>query len=172
MSETDKYYQQIEQKLNKAATNEILSTLNEIKQNGKANILPLLFETLLRNDDKEVHDEIFKILGQLKDKESVRYIMEEINSEHSTPYIESLLTTCWQSGLDYSAHIELFAKQFIVGSYQASIEAFTVIEEWIHNSSDETKNRCLELLRQSVADINEQKKPLYVELIKLVESYL
>ncbi|MBN1117609.1 MAG: hypothetical protein JXA77_10410 [Bacteroidales bacterium] len=172
MEKENKYYKEIEEKLNTKDNTQILKVLSEIRVSGKANILPLIFNMLSKNKNQQVSLEAFSILGQLKDKSSPKYIIEAIESEVSDNYKKELITTCWQSGLNYSSYLDTFARQFIQGDYQIAIEAFTVIEEWIPEAENEYILACKNLLISEVSNIDTEKKPLYVELVKLVESYL
>lgn len=172
MEKPDKYYKEIEKKLGSGNHSEIISTLNNIRTSGRASIMPLIFILLEQNPGKEITDEIFSILSQLKDKDCVPHIIEAIQSKRLEKYNTLLITTCWQSGLDYSDHIKVFAEQFIIGDYQTAIESFSVIEEWIFESQPATILECKKFLIDSVDKVSTDKKPLYIELVKVVESHL
>ena len=170
MSVSDKYYLEIEKKLSSKNEKEILDTLKEIRQSGKASIIPLIVGLLDHHKDDAISQEVINMLGQLKDKDVIPYIIKELKSEHTNSYRTKLIMTCWQSGLDYSEHIKIFVEAFIQGDYQTSIEAFSVIDEWIHGSSKETIEECRKLLIENLKATSEEKKAFYMELIKVVES--
>lgn len=172
MTKPEKYYQEIKKKFDAENDAEILATLKEIRISGQALIIPLMIDVLEKTKDNSIREEILSILGQLKDKGSVAYIVEALASGAVKNYRKEFITTCWQSGLDYRDHITLFAKEFVKGDYVTAIEAFTVIEEWIFESSPEKITECKKYLIDAVSEIDNEKKPLYVELVKLVESYL
>ena len=172
MEKPDKYYKEIEKKFCSGNRSEILNTLKEIRFLGKAIIMPLVFQVLNNDPDDEIKDEIFNILSQLKDKECVPYIIDAIQSEASNSYITKLITTCWQSGLDYSEHILIFAEQFIKGDYQTAIESFSVIEEWIFESVPAQIFETKKFLIHNIDKVSEDKKPLYHELVKVVDSHM
>jgi hypothetical protein len=172
MEKPDKYYKEIETKLDSGNSTVILKTLKDIHHSGKARILPLIFILLEKHPSTEITEEIFNILAQLKDKDCVPYVVDAISSNRLTKFSAQLLTTCWQSGLDYSEHIVLFAEQFIAGDYQTSIEAFSVIEEWIFESQPATIKSCKNYLVDNIDKVSESKKPLYLELVKVVESHI
>lgn len=169
MEKRDKYYKDIEVRLQANETNEVLETLKDIRQTGHAYILPLIFNLVNTNPNQQIHEEVFQMLGQLKEKDCVKYLVDEIKSGKSKKNITRILATCWQSGLDYSQYLNVFAEQFVSGDYVTAIEAFTVIEEWIHNASEEHIEECIILLKEQVSNISAEKKPLYVELVKLFE---
>jgi hypothetical protein len=172
MEKPNKYYLEIQARLNAKNNKEILHTLSEIKQTGQASIIPLVVRLLDNHTNDEVHREVIGLLGQLKEKEVIPYIINELRSEPTNQYRTELIMTCWQSGLDYSEHIYLFVEAFIYGDFQTAIESFSVIEEWIHNTPKDTIEASKELLLDNLKQVSEEKKSFYLELIKLVESYL
>lgn len=172
MNQQDKYFKEVKKKFNTKDKNQILITLKEIRVSGQANILPLLFEILETNTEETVTNEIISILNQLKDKTCVPYIINALKKNVIKKHRKELIISCWQSGLDFSNHILLFAKEFIKSDYVTAIEAFTVIEEWIFESEQETVLECKNYLINAISDVSNEKKPLYLELVKLVESYL
>lgn len=170
MEKNLKYYNEIEARLKGKDTKDILDTLKDIRKTGHAYILPLVFNLANENPNQQVQEEIFQMLGQLKEKDCTEYVVNEIKSGNSKKNINRLLATCWQSGLDYSEYLLDFTEQFILGDYVTSIEAFTVIEEWIHNASRDNIQASKQLLIDKVSGISEEKKPLYLELVRLIES--
>lgn len=168
----DKYYKEIEKKFSAKNSDELLKTIKDIRHTGKADIIPLLFDLINKNSDAGIKNEIFILLGQLKDKNSVPFIIDEIKNKRSDKYMCQLITTCWQSGLDYSDHILIFAEKFVGSDYITSIEAFTVIEEWIHNSDKEVIRNCKKYLVDNINKIETEKKALYIELVKVFENHI
>lgn len=172
MEKPEKYYKEIQKKFKTEDPSQIIATLNEIRVSGQALILPLIFEVLESTSAINIKEEIISILGQLKDKNSVAYIIEALTKGTVKKYRKEIITTCWQSGLDYSEHLTIFAKEFIQGDYVTAIEAFTVIEEWIFESEPKNILDCKNYLIDAVSQVDNEKKPLYVELVRLVESHL
>ena len=76
---------------------------------------------------------------------------------------------CWQSGMDYSAHIDLFINIFLESDYITSLESFSVIEQSLENMSPEDIREKRELLISGLEKIEEDKKPLVRELIRLMQ---
>jgi hypothetical protein len=172
MTLNDKYYIETQNKLASKDQNEVLKTLKEIKHSGKSLIIPLIIALLKDKKENDITKEVLVLLGQLKDKEAIPIILEEIKSKDTEAFKAELIMTCWQSGLDYGYYIIDFAEEFIKGDFRVAIEAFTVIEEWIHNSPKEIILGCKKYLVENIGRISDEKKAYYLELVKLVESYL
>ncbi len=171
MSEQEKYYKEIEKKLNTEDSKEILNTLKDVKKNGRVVIIPLIVQLLDNDKDDAVKKEVLNILGQIKMEEAVPYIVAELKQDEDN-YRADLIMTCWQSGLDFSSHIENFIEAFVYGDFQTAIESFSVIEEWIHNASEEQVQNSRQLLIDNLKQVSEERKAFHLELIKLVESHL
>ncbi|QQS51529.1 MAG: HEAT repeat domain-containing protein [Bacteroidota bacterium] len=172
MTAREKYYLDVQTRFSSGNKKTILTTLHEIRQKGHANILPLVVSLLNKHQHDEVREEVISILGQLKDKEAVPFIIEQIKSSGTDTFKSELIMTCWQSGLDYSEHIDVFTQSFIDGDFQTAIEAFSVIDEWIDQAGSEKIKQCKELLAENLPKVSPEKKAFYLELIKLIESFL
>ena len=80
-----------------------------------------------------------------------------------------LISSCWQSGLNYSEYSADLAKVFLNGDYVTAIECLTVIEESVNDLSESVKNEIIKMLEESpVSQINE-KQSLTLELISILE---
>jgi hypothetical protein len=172
MEKKDKYFKDIENKFQSDSEKTILQALHEIRQTGKPEIIPLMFNLLAKHKHDKITDEVFNILDQIKDKGAVPYVVAELELKRAEKYRIRLITSCWQSGLDYSAHLGIFSKFFVEGDYLIAIESFSVIEENIHNSSAQVIRDCREYLVLNLPKSSVEKKALFIELIKLVECYM
>ena len=92
------------------------------------------------------------------------------NPEHEK--IQStLVAACWQNGLSYGKYIPTFVDVIISGDYSAAIEAFTVIEEAVGDLEQEERASLVGSLKSNLQQVEEQKKALFVELVRVIESY-
>ncbi|MFO7370484.1 MAG: hypothetical protein R6X09_09465 [Bacteroidales bacterium] len=149
----------------------ILPVLLEIKNSGSVNLLPDLLAMVNKNTDQQVRNEILKFLTEMKSKEAAPIIAESLHKDGYGDYLPALLAACWQSGLDFSKHLRVFAGIFIRGDYLAALESFTVIEESIPNATDNDILECIRFLREAECMVSDEKMPLFNELKKVVESY-
>jgi len=157
-------------KLNSGNYRSVLAELHKLRSSGNVLILPLIINLLSTNKDEEVLKEVINFLGEIKDRKSVPIIAGYISGHLNDQNLTLLIATCWQTGLDYSNHLDVFAECFIAGNYLQSLESFTVIEEMIWRSTPEKLSGCLEILVNRHAEIIEEKKPLYNELIKILNE--
>lgn len=164
----NKFYIETKKRLEDKNTANVIATLKELKSTGTPKILPLIFDLWATTTSEEIKSYISSMVATLKNKESARYMAEEVQRERLGDYQQDLISACWQSGLDFSQYMNVFAAQFIKGNYQIALESFTVIEESLHNATKVQIESCKEVLIAGVSNIFPEKKPLYTELIKLL----
>ena len=149
----------------------ILETLKELRSEGDTSVLPELFNLLLIQEDEEVLGEITTLLNDLKDKESTEILAEAIANPEYEKIQTVLVAACWQNGLSYGKHISTFVDVVVSGDYSAAIEAFTVIEEAVGDLEKEERTALVRSLKSKLQEVDEQKKALFVELVKTIEAY-
>jgi hypothetical protein len=148
----------------------VLKKLSELKSTGNAVILPLILDLLKKNKSDIVAKEVLTFIGQLKDQKCVPVIVQYINQEKTGKYLADLISECWQSGLDFSQHLAIFAETFILGDYQVALESFTVIEEMLWKTTPDSIDNCRRNLLDRKDQIQSDKELLFKELIKVIDS--
>jgi hypothetical protein len=122
-----------------------------------------------KTDDFSIRKTITEFMNDLKDQSVCHEVIEEIRKQWKSDTISMLVSSCWQSGLNYSDFSIDLSKVFMEGDYITAIECLTVIEESIQNLNKATRAKILKLLNENpVAQINE-KKELTLELIAILE---
>ena len=149
----------------------MIRALYEIRNSGSVNILSVLFDLVNPHTDPQVRNEIIKLLSELKSPDAVPIIAESLNRNDYGDYLCALVAACWQSGLNFSAHLHVFAGLFVQGDYKTALEAFTVIEESLGNASEAEINNCLRFFKEAECMVTDEKYPLFIELRKVVEAY-
>jgi hypothetical protein len=81
----------------------------------------------------------------------------------------SIVSVCWQSGMDYSRELDLFIRLFVEGDYRTALECFTVIEEAVLDMEDADLEKLRKQMLGGLEKVSEEKKPLASELVKLLE---
>lgn len=166
----DKLRSQI-QTLRSGNQSAILSTVKELRVHGKIEILPELLDVLVEQENEEIITEISSLLNDLKDQEGAELISRAIAAPDYKELQSLLVAACWQNGLSYGKYIDTFVEVVISGTYEAAIEAFTVIEEAIGDLDQDQRQRAVKKLKSGILKAEEEKKALISELIRVVESY-
>ena len=147
-----------------------LSAVYEIRNSGSVKILPHLFSMIHKETPVEVRTEILKLLSDIKAPEAVPYIIESLQKNDFGEFLPAFVAACWQSGLDFSDHLRIFALLFIQGDYITSLEAFTLLEEAFPNASDQARIDCIHFIRESEHMVIDEKLPLFRELRRVIEA--
>jgi len=122
-----------------------------------------------QSDEFTVRKTISGFLNDLKDQSVCEEMIKEIRKKWKADTISMLVSSCWQSGLDYSQYSLDLVKIFLKGDYVTAIECLTVIEESVDELSSARKSEIIKILEESpVSEINE-KKGLTIELISILE---
>jgi hypothetical protein len=116
----------------------------------------------------QVKKAIEEFMYDLKDQSLSKEVMEEIKKDWKPGTITMLISSCWQSGLDYSEFTRDLIEIFLKSEYETAIECFTVVEESIPLLSRVEKNEILELIDDNPVSGENAKKALTIELISLL----
>jgi hypothetical protein len=148
----------------------VLLTLHEIRNSGSVKLLPILFKLINKDTDPIVRNEILNLLGEIRSPEAVPLIAASFDKNDFGDYLPAFVAACWQSGLDFSKYLRVFAGLFIQADYITALEAFTVIEESMPNASEPEIYECISFLKDAECMVTDEKLPLFRELRKVVES--
>lgn len=148
----------------------IIPVVHEIRNSGSVNILPVLFNMIHKKTDPQVRNEIINLLSEFKSQDAVPMITASLEKHDFGDYLSAFVAACWQSGLDFSNHLQVFTRLFIQADYMTSLESFTVIEESIPFASDQEKMACIRYLKDAEFLVTDEKMPLFRELRKVVED--
>ncbi|MFL5752061.1 MAG: hypothetical protein ACJ76F_01535 [Bacteroidia bacterium] len=116
-----------EDKTEKFFDDENYSTLivndKEFKSVKKAKLEDLV--ELLTAEDRVKKDAALQLL---KDEKAKNFLLDAIHHIDNDEHQSVLVAACWESGLDFSEHLEAFVELAIEGDYFTTLEASTVIE--------------------------------------------
>jgi len=149
----------------------ILGTIKDLRSDGDVSVLPELFNLMLIQEDEEILGAISALLNDLKNKDAAEVLALAISNPEYKQIQTSLVAACWQNGLSYGKHLQVFVNAVVSGSYGAAIEAFTVIEEAVGELDTHEREGLVHSLKSKLKQVEEQKKTLFVELVKVIENY-
>lgn len=150
----------------------ISETIIELRDTGHVGYLDDIFKAYQKGFNEETKTIYAKFISDIKSKDASNYIANFISDLTDENDIALYTSSCWQSSLDFANNINLFTDLFIKYNYQVAIEAFTVIENCMHNIDQELIKDQIDKLKKSLSTIQEEKKLLMAELIKVFQSFL
>jgi hypothetical protein len=170
MLESDKKIKLLNEILNKDNNIVITEAIELLRQEKPfAGAIGLLTAYYDKTDDYSIRKTITGFINDLKDQSACQEVIEEIRKQWKPDTISMLVSSCWQSGLNYSDFSLDLAKVFLEGDYITAIECLTVIEESIQNLNKATRDKILKMLEESPVIQITEKKELMLELISILD---
>ncbi len=151
-------------------TDEVIFTINKLRNTGNKNLIPYLIDILATHKSNKVKESIINLFYDLKYQSAAEAIIKAIKSDKYAHIREELLSVCWQSNLDFSTYIDILSEKFIKGNFKESFEAFTAIENIENKLDAELANRSITALKDGISNIDENKKDLLIELVHILEN--
>jgi hypothetical protein len=169
MITSDKKLKELSLILNKG-NNILISEAIELLRNEQPfkGVIGLLISLYDKNGDYSIRKIIEGFMNDMKDQSATEEVINEIKKQWKSDTISMLLSSCWQSGLDYSDFALDIIEVFLKGDYITAIECLTVIEESTEQMTRKTKDEIIKIIEESpVTNINE-KTALTLELITIL----
>jgi len=138
---------------------------NELPFEGAIGLLVAYFDKTSDNDLRKAIENFF---NDIKDLSSREEVMTEVRKQWKQRTISMLVSSCWQSGLDYSDYTPDIAKVFLNGDYITAIECMTVIEEFAHQLTREKKNEIIKVIDENPLSVLNEKGALLDELLVIL----
>jgi len=133
----------------------IIEALQEIKEIGTITLLPYIFDLINDQIEEDVKKEVYFILSNVHDKNAPQYYIKAIEEKNFGSLKSEVISLCWQSSLDFSPYIEIFAQIMLKSNdFQTALEAFTVIENSLSNATIENLKSCLNFLQNNQSHNN------------------
>jgi hypothetical protein len=170
MIKSEKKLKKLVETLNKDNNISITDTIELLrKEKPFEGAIGLLTAFYNKTDDMSIRKTIAGFINDLKDQTACEEVIKEIRKEWKPDTISMLVSSCWQSGLNYSVYSPDLARVFLTSDYVTAIECLTVIEDSIHELSKSLKDEIINIIQESLVSQDNEKKPLIFELISILE---
>lgn len=114
--------------LNSDSEAKISAAVKTLQTNGDTTILEPMLRLLLRDVSNKVKADAIEFLSSLKDTRSVDEIMRLLQEEEFLPIRAQLLSTIWNSPLNYSYFLAEFVEIAVEGDFLEALECLTILE--------------------------------------------
>ena len=149
--------------------NLVLKTLRKLNKAGNLTYVPELLKLLSQTRNELIEKELIRFLADIKKQGVIPLVVAGLKKPGLKNAHAGILSAIWQSGLDYSKHMDLFIQLFLEGDYLVALESFTVIEQSIEHLSDQEIEEKRYNLLNGMDRVSEDKKPLAGELVNLLQ---
>jgi 3-methyladenine DNA glycosylase AlkC len=172
--ETDgkkKLNNEIVRRLRSDKLNLVIPVLNHLRQSiHAAAYLPEVIHLLNETKNTEIRRELSFFLSDIKDPEGIPHIIDALRDEQYKPVWNIIISSCWQSSLNYSKALDTFIGIFLKEDYLTSLEAFSVIEQSIPYLEEQKLGQYRKQLVTGLNKVDKDKAPLVREMIKIMED--
>jgi thiol:disulfide interchange protein len=169
MTDSEKRLKQLEVKLKGGNEGVVVNTISSLRGKepckGAIRLLTELFNSTTDPTNKK-HVEEF--MNDMKESSLRGEVIAEIRKEYRAETVKMLVSSCWQSGLDYSPYASDFALVFSSCDLETAIECFTVIEGCASLIPKKTKDHMIIILREHEENRTEEKSVLMLELVTVL----
>jgi hypothetical protein len=100
---------------------------------------------------------------------SIKKLIKEFLNDLKDKALRMVVSSCWQSGLNYAGYSSDFASLFITGDYMTAIECFTVIESSVPTMTRAKKDEIIKMIRERPVSWTKEKEALALELISVLK---
>jgi predicted DNA-binding protein len=170
MIKSEQKYKELKEILNKDNNTIITEALESLREDQPfEGAIGLLAKHYNKSSDISIKRMIEGFMNDLKDQSVRQEVVDEIRKPWKSATISMLVSSCWQSGLDYSGYTNDIVKIYMNGDYVTAIECLTVIEENIGKLGDKEKDEIVRSLQQGPVVSAHEKRELTLELLSLLE---
>ena len=120
-------------------------------------------------DNDSIKRLIRDFMNDLRDQASCTEVVEELRKDLKAETMRMAISSCSQSGLDYSDFSEVFAELFLSSDYMTAIECFTVIESNADRLERSKKDELIRIINEGISTGTGDKRSLALELISVLE---
>lgn len=149
---------------------QVISMLNELKDSIDISLAPTLIEMLYSSRSETLKRAVVEYLSNIKQTSAVGIMVNSLKDSFPLKNVTLLLTACWQSRLDFSSELDIFIDILIDGNYLTAFEAFTVIENSIHELNTQNLSGYIAKVRKGIVKADRDKQLLLLEMVAVMEK--
>lgn len=169
MINSEKKLKELEARLHDRNPLMVIDTIEWLRSEDPfAGAISLITGIYNESDNPTIRNKIRDFMNDLKESSARAEVISEIKKSHKQSTLAMLVSSCWQSGLDYSSYASDLAALFNTSDYETALECFTVIEESAVHMSGKDKKDLIRILRSGEGAHSPDKKALMVELITIL----
>jgi hypothetical protein len=148
----------------------VIETLEELRVSGRTTDIPVLLELLHSTRNTEIKSKIVALFSNLKESDSVPFIIEAIQNQKYEPELKLLVSCCWENGLDYSKYLSIFVDLLIFSDFLIAFEAYTVITNMTTTIDQAIIDIEIEKIDQAMHATIVEKKALMLDVVDFLPS--
>lgn len=148
----------------------VMESLEELRVSGKKEDIPVLAELLHQSSNPEIKSAIIALFANLKDVETIPYLISAIRNPKYGPELQKLVSAVWENGMDFSNYLTLFVDLLIEKEFLVAFEAYTVITNMTTRIDQAKIDVEIDRLDQALATTSDEKQTLMLDIIDFLPS--
>lgn len=157
-------------RLNSKDNDHICEVINQLRKEipftGAIGMLTGLFDKV---NDSSIRSCIAQFMNDLKDQGASSEIIAETKKQWKSETLTMLVSSCWQSGLDYSDYSMDITRIFLKGDYSTSLECLTVIDELTYHLTNDKKHELIRYIKENHFTMANENRELAQEMLRVLE---
>lgn len=154
--------------LTSGSEQKILETVSELEKKGNPLYIPVLIDVLANSDSRQVRKSILELFDNLKDKDSIPYLISAICDVTGKSLQRDLVSCCWKNGLDFSEYLSFFTDLVIESDFEIAFEALTVIDNLSQLPPSDIRNTEIGKIRIALQSSEGMQTELLRQLIAIL----
>lgn len=172
VTNTDKRYNDFLELLNGKDEATLVESIKNLREEEPFKGAVGLLVTQYDNSNSPlVKKAIEDLFNDMKDSSVQEEIIFELKKRWRSETSSMLISSCWQSRLDYTKYLKEFAEIFASSDYVTAIECMTVISEFCGKADASTKEELVRIINNSSNAFSHEMKPLSEELIGYIKEH-
>lgn len=160
--------------LNSGNATKISSALKSLQVNGDVTVIRPLVELLKTDLSHQLETEILDFLGDIKVSMAASEFIAILKDENYSRQRQQILSTIWNSKIDYSGYIAEFVEIACEGNFMEALECLTIIENLDGPFEENHILECQLHLRDYLEDStpkDPQKTQIMSEIALLIKEF-
>lgn len=148
MIEISNKYSNLAAELKDSDDTEFENEINSIREKGDIEMIPSLVEFIKDEAiDTLRRHKIAELLGDITTISAREILIESIDSLQGKPALAIVISSLWQSRLDFTPWLNIFVEIMFDEELYSAIEAVTLIENSVEKLDDNQKSELRNLIR-------------------------
>jgi len=146
--------------------------LLDIKKLGTSSLLPELIEVYVNTTNEQVTLGIESILNQLKESQSIDYLMQALKNKEYKAYQQKFAAAIWESGLDASSNLQELIEIALDTDYLTCLDILTVIENIEEGITESDIENGIAAISEQLQWKKSDNDPLLASIVKVLQGDL
>lgn len=150
---------------------QVQKTIEELRELGTDADLDLLAELYSKTGSDEIKKLIHHFFCDLRNQSSADTITRLIKTTDDKPTLKMLVSSTWESRLNYIGYFELFIDLVIHEAFEISFEAFTLIESFEEKTTEARRETLLNYLSKNIGKCSAENMAFASDLEGIIKNY-